>query len=147
MPILTRPKIPPSLQVCSILGRLQRCKLITINLRLSRDTFDRLVHLLADNPIFISKGKRPQRHVKFQLACFLIRYGHRGSDSLSVATQLSIGEGTVFLYCKRVCRAIRQLRPRFLQWPDDEQKGMISDFIETWSGVWKCLGSCDGSYI
>jgi hypothetical protein len=68
--------------------------------RLSRSTFDRLVALLANNPIFTSRGKHPQRHVKFQLAAFLMRYGRLGSSALSVAMELSIGEGTVFLYCK-----------------------------------------------
>jgi hypothetical protein len=55
--------------------------------RLSRETFDQLVAKLADNPIFISTGKKPQRHVKYQLGCFLFRYGMRGSDSLRVAKE------------------------------------------------------------
>jgi len=115
--------------------------------RLSRSTFDRLVALLADNPIFISRGKRPQRHVKFQLAAFLMRYGRLGSSALAVAMELSIGEGTVFLYCNRVSRALRQLKSRFLGWPDPARKEVISTVIEQAAGFQKCLGSGDGCLI
>lgn len=115
--------------------------------RLSRSTFDRLVALLADNPIFISRGKRPQRHVKFQLAAFLMRYGRLGSSALAVAMELSIGEGTVFLYCKRVSRALRQLKSQFLGWPDPACKEVISKAIEQAAGFQKCFGSGDGCLI
>ncbi|KAG2137587.1 uncharacterized protein EDB93DRAFT_759169 [Suillus bovinus] len=42
--------------------------------RVGRDTSDRLVAKLADNPIFTSTGTKPQRHVKYQLGCFLFRH-------------------------------------------------------------------------
>ncbi|KAG2368625.1 hypothetical protein BDR07DRAFT_1582019 [Suillus spraguei] len=73
--------------------------------RVGRDTFDRLVAKLADNPIFTSTGTKPQRHVKYQLGCFLFRYGMRGSDSLQVAKELAIGHDSVFKYCRRVSKA------------------------------------------
>lgn len=66
-------------------------KLTVTIARLGRDTFDRLVAMLAPNPIFISKGRKPQRHVKYQLACFLMRYGSRGSDVIGTAMKMSIG--------------------------------------------------------
>ncbi|KAG0707246.1 hypothetical protein DFH29DRAFT_897858 [Suillus ampliporus] len=62
--------------------------------RVSRDAFDRLVAKLADDPIFTSTGTKPQRHVKYQLGCFLFRYGMRGSDTLRVAKELAIGHGS-----------------------------------------------------
>ena len=48
--------------------------------------------------------------------------------------ELSIGEGTVFLYCKRVSRALRQLKSQFLGWPDPARKEVISTAIEQ---AWK----------
>ena len=63
--------------------------------------FDCLIHILAPNPIFHLPRKQ-QRHVKFQLAAFLVQYGQWGSDTLIVAAKLSIGHGTVHNYCKRV---------------------------------------------
>jgi len=35
----------------------------------------RLVYLLEQNLIFQSTGKGPQRPVRYQFACFLLRYG------------------------------------------------------------------------
>ena len=114
---------------------------------MSRNTFDRLVSLLADDPIFESQGKKPQRHVKVQLAAFLLRYGNRGSNAFSVARNLDIGEGVVFNYCQRVSKAVRKLRNRFLTWPNETCKAEISQFIENRSGFHLCLGSGDGNLL
>ena len=46
--------------------------LINLHKRISCDVYDRLVAVLADNSIFLSKGTKPQAHVKVQLACFLL---------------------------------------------------------------------------
>ncbi|KAF7362660.1 DDE Tnp4 domain-containing protein [Mycena venus] len=115
--------------------------------RVGRDLFDYLVQVLAPNPIFLSKGRRPQRHVKYQLGCFLIRYGSIGSDTIGTAQKLSIGFGTVFLYCRRVTRAIRELRTQFVGWPTAERKTVIRRDIKDRSGFAKCLGAGDGSLI
>jgi hypothetical protein len=109
--------------------------------------FDYLVQELAPNPIFQSTGRRPQRHIKFQLGCFLIRYGCIGSDTIGTAQKLSIGFGTVFLYCRRVTRAIRQLRPRFVGWPTSDRKEVIKQDIQDISGFSRCLGAGDASLI
>ena len=110
--------------------------------------FDHLVYSLAPNPIFHSpRSPKKQRHVKFQIAAFLIRYGQRGSDTLDVAVKLSIGHGTVHNYCRRVSRAIHALGPRYLNWGNPERKEVVSRAIEAKSGFPKCLGSGDGSQI
>ena len=103
--------------------------------------------MLAPNPIFISKGRKPQRHVKYQLACFLMRYGSRGSDVIGTAMKMSIGYGTVILYCRRVTRAIRQLRAKYIGWPTAEQQECVEQRIEARSGFPRCLGSGDGSLL
>ncbi|KAL1943466.1 hypothetical protein VTO73DRAFT_4541 [Trametes versicolor] len=51
------------------------------------------VAILSTNPIFISSGRKPQHHVKYQLGTFLFRYGRLGTDSLEVAAKLGIGHG------------------------------------------------------
>ncbi|KAJ7314285.1 hypothetical protein DFH08DRAFT_821639 [Mycena albidolilacea] len=97
-----------------------------------RDMFDWVVVLLCENPIFKSMGRRPQCHIKYQLGCFLICYGTYGSDTLGTAQKLSIGLGTVILYCGRV---------------HSKQKLAIKTRIEDMSGFSKCLGAGDGSLI
>ncbi|KAJ3712651.1 hypothetical protein C8R42DRAFT_313172 [Lentinula raphanica] len=116
------------------------------NYRMGRVMFDNLVSLLAQNPIFHSP-KRRQRHVKFQLAAFLIRYGQRGSPVFDVASKLGLGFGTVHLYCRRVTRALRELRSQHLGWLSEERKKIVSQHIETSYGFENCVGSGDGCQI
>lgn len=113
---------------------------------MSRDMFDRLVFMLASNTIFHSPKKK-QRHVKYQLAAFLLRYGQRGSDTLDVACKLGLGLGTVHLYCRRITRALRELRGHHVGWLGDDRKQLVSQRIEARSGFPKCLGSGDGRQI
>ena len=68
--------------------------------------FDCLINLLSHDPSFQSRGVKPQRHVKYQLGCFLVRYGMRACDSLETTREPSLGHGTVFVYCKRVSESI-----------------------------------------
>ncbi|OSC99379.1 hypothetical protein PYCCODRAFT_840847 [Trametes coccinea BRFM310] len=115
--------------------------------RMSRVTFDRFVYLLEANPIFCSTGKKPQRPVRFQLACFLLRYSVRGGDSMLAAKQLAIGLGTVFLYCRRVSYALRELGLGVLAWGDDARHEEVSEYIEEHFGFRDCIGIVDGSLI
>jgi hypothetical protein len=113
---------------------------------MGHDMFDRLVAMIADNPIFHSP-KKPQRHVKYQLGAFLIHYGQHGSNVIDVAQKLSLGEGTVHLYCKRVVRAICQLRPKHLAWQSEEARQATLARIEMFSGFPKCVGMGDGTQV
>ncbi|KAG9029037.1 hypothetical protein FS837_003668 [Tulasnella sp. UAMH 9824] len=115
--------------------------------RMSRATFDRVVALLEKNDVFQSSGKRPQRPVKFQLACFLIRYGVRGAETLDPAQKVSLGHGTVFLYCRRVVYAIRCLRHSFVQWPNREKRQENAEAVEEKTGIPGVIGIVDGSLI
>jgi len=38
---------------------------------------------------------------------------------------LSLGHGTVFLYCHQVCRALHELGLQHVVWPDDARKVVI----------------------
>lgn len=115
--------------------------------RMGRPMFDRLVSILQEDPIFQSTGSKPQRHVKWQLACFLLWFGSLGSPTLCTAAVLSLGHGTVYQYCKRVTRALRKLSSRFVCWPDDARRSVISDAFEEIWGASDCIGCGDGSLI
>ncbi|KAJ3981566.1 hypothetical protein F5890DRAFT_1534736 [Lentinula detonsa] len=67
------------------------------------------LEILQQNTIFVSQGRKPQRHVRWQLACFLIRYGQLGSPVHDTMLKIGIGYGTVILYCRRVIRAFWEL--------------------------------------
>jgi hypothetical protein len=113
----------------------------------SRTTFDKLVRLLARNPIFRSRGRKPQRAVRYQLAAFLLRFGKRGADVMSTAKELGIGTGTVLLYCRHVTRALRELGIRVIQWGSAARQQEIANWIEEQIGIPNCCGIVDGSLI
>ncbi|KAF7317467.1 hypothetical protein HMN09_00483900 [Mycena chlorophos] len=68
--------------------------------RISRPTFDKFCDILGENAIFKSRGRKPQRHVSWQLGAFLIRYGQLGSPVRDTYLKMGIGSGTVVLYCR-----------------------------------------------
>ena len=118
-----------------------------ISIRMGCKTFDRLVALLANDPFFESRGNKPQRYVKVQLAAFLLCHGNRGSNVFDIGRKLGIGEGTVYDYCKRVSKAVHKLQSNLFCWPDTIRKAEISNFIADAIGFWLCLGSGDGSLV
>lgn len=121
--------------------------MLTPYLSVGRTTFDRLVHLLEQNPIFQSTGRKPQRPVRYQLACFLLRYGTRGADALQAAHKLGVGFGTVFLYCRRVVRALRELGMGVVTWGDENRLRQVATHIMGRSGIPDCVGMLDGSLV
>jgi hypothetical protein len=112
-----------------------------------RATFDRLVQILEQNPIFESSGRKPQRPVHYQLACFLIRYGTRGANPLQAAHKLGIGFGTVFLYCRRVVRVLREIGMQVIAWGNEDRRNETARRIMNRSGISDCVGMLDGSLI
>lgn len=95
----------------------------------------------------LNLGRKPQRHVKYQLGAILVRYALRGSDTLWTAQTLGIGFGSVFNYCRRVSRAIQELRDHFLGWPSPPHKEVIATAVCAKTGFWKCIGSMDGLLV
>lgn len=105
------------------------------------------MNLLEQKPAFSSRGRKPQRAVRYQLATFLLRYGARGSDALSAAKRMGIGEGTVWLYCRRVIRALREIGLTVITWGDEERRAETAEFIKAKTGLENCIGIVDGSLI
>ena len=114
---------------------------------MSRPTFDQILSRLRRNTIFISTGPRPQRDVTYQFGVFLIRYGIIGSNAMEAAVKVSVGEGTVFNYCKRVVRAIREAGVDFVGWPDPQRKAVIKQAFREQCGLDGVIGVTDGSLL
>src|ERR1043165_6248243 len=74
-------------------------------LRMTLESFTKLVKLISSYDIFKSNSKRKQAPVELQLAIFLHRIGSR-SDIFNICSKFGIGEGTVILYTKRIIKAI-----------------------------------------
>ncbi|KAF8180747.1 hypothetical protein K438DRAFT_1452104, partial [Mycena galopus ATCC 62051] len=114
---------------------------------ISRRTFDIFCEILQENPIFTSRGRKPQRHIAWQLGAFLIRYGELGSPVLDTSLKLSIGYGTIILYCRRVTRAVRELKKNYAPWFSEEDQRATMEKAEEKTGFPNCVSSCDGSLI
>lgn len=72
--------------------------------RLDRKSFWHVHGLIWEDTRFFSKGRRPQRAVKYQLATFLCRSG--AETALKTAGVMSIAEGTVYEYMRRVTNSL-----------------------------------------
>ncbi|KAG2067778.1 hypothetical protein BDR04DRAFT_1211878 [Suillus decipiens] len=101
-------------------------------------------HLIADDPIFVVVNGSPQRPIKYQLATFLCRAGSEGI--LKTAAVMAVAEGTVFLYTECITTAFRNLRGRYLIWPNKIRCEFLSHEMNRW-GFPGCIGIGDGSYI
>ncbi|KAE9388591.1 hypothetical protein BT96DRAFT_836010 [Gymnopus androsaceus JB14] len=112
--------------------------------RIGRQTFDTFVEILQCNPILKSRGQKPQRHVQWQLGCFLICYGQLGSPAHDTMLKMGIGYGTVILYCRRVTRALRET---FATWLNEKELQESTDAILAKVGFPNCAGSGNGSLI
>ncbi|QRW12983.1 DDE superfamily endonuclease [Ceratobasidium sp. AG-Ba] len=72
-----------------------------------------------------------------------------GSAAFSSNSTISLGVGTVFLYCKRVIRALRMAGLECVAWPNDERKHELAVRFEALSGIPGVIGAGDegNSYV
>jgi hypothetical protein len=110
----------------------------------NRTSFFRLLDLIKGDPVFVSKGRKPQTPPKYQLATYLIRYG--ALPGVKVATVLQMSEGTVYNHSSRVVRAFRKLRHLYVSWPTAEERQVIKEDSRA-HGFPGAIGVVDGSYI
>lgn len=65
---------------------------------------------------------------------------------LHASTDMAAAEGTVYLYCKRVCQAILNLRDHYLSWPNQERREALKLIMEDY-GFPGCIGILDATLI
>ncbi|KAF7348137.1 hypothetical protein MSAN_01766500 [Mycena sanguinolenta] len=114
-------------------------------LRVSPQTFDKLVACLENDPVFSNNSNQSQLSVDQQLAVALYRFGHDGNGASvqSVANWAGLGKGTVHLCTRRVMTAV--LRPSFMQaavrLPTQEEKEKAKQWVhdhscKSWRNGW-----------
>lgn len=111
---------------------------------MSRESFFYLLSLIEDDPIFVSSATKRQRSPKHQLAAFLCRAG--AEDGLKAASVTCIAEGTLYGYCYRVSKALRNIRDAHLAWPGPERREYLKEEMTAW-GFPGCIGIGDGTLI
>lgn len=115
-------------------------KLCSVN----RTSFYRLLELIRPDPVFVSRGRKPQTPVKYQLATYLIRYG--ALPGVKVATLMQMAEGTIYNHSSRVVRAFRNLRDLYISWPTAEERVTLKETAQE-MGFPGAVAVVDGSYL
>jgi hypothetical protein len=87
--------------------------------RMTKESFDELLSLIDDHPVFSNNSSCPQKPPKYQLQVTLYHYGGGATGSrMRTAIQFAIAEGTVHLYVHRVTEAILALQREYIRWPE-----------------------------
>jgi hypothetical protein len=92
--------------------------------RMTRSSFNVLLNLIKDNPVFHTGKKKKQAPVAYQLMTWLKDVGTEGSGASNANQRntFGIGYGTATLYRNRVTKAIRDLSPEYIKWPNEEER-------------------------
>jgi hypothetical protein len=101
-------------------------------LRVEPDTFDSLVSLLLDNPVFSNQSNCPQLPVHLQLSVFLFRAGHYGNAASpeDAAQWAGISVGAVEKCTDRVIVALLSLHDDAVHFPDADHREQAKTFVE-----------------
>jgi len=147
---LTRPGSYASQHLCATVVNLLKGRpdFFRHQTRMCQSTFLILLDLIWDNRIFYNESTCQQRSPGLQLYVFLQVMGHDGNGltNVSVSGMHSFGEGTVSVYVERVSTAIRDLRHRFVRWPNaTARRAMAARFYQTY-GFYAC-GILDGTFF
>ena len=103
------------------------------NIRVDPSTFDFLLGLIINDPVFISQSNVPQLPVEQQLAITLYRFGHYGSAASveAIAQWAGCSAGVVVKCTRRVIIAFLPLHNRAIRWPTASEKAEASDWVES----------------
>ena len=101
-------------------------------LHVEPNTFDSLVALIMDNPVFSNQSNCPQLPVHLQLSVFLFRTGHYGNAASpeDAAQWAGISVGAVEKCTDRVIIALLSHHDDAVHFPDTDDKEQAKSFIE-----------------
>ncbi|RPB01155.1 hypothetical protein L873DRAFT_1677808, partial [Choiromyces venosus 120613-1] len=113
---------------------------------MNRESFNVLVTLIRDDPIFTNNSQNSQASIEIQLASTLYFLGSAGASVIRSAAQLGIGEGTIQLYCDRCISALVHRVPQFVKRPKPGSQDFwqMRKLVEDSSGFPGCVGFLDG---
>ena len=111
---------------------LKDCKFLQ-KYRMSKDAFWKLYGLIKDDDIFLpppGNGKS-QWPIAFQLMACLKAFGEEGSrfSPAHLRDVFATEHGISIVYIQRVVHAIRNLRDKYVSWPDADERKLIAHRI------------------
>ena len=114
--------------------------------RMDKLSFERLLGMICDDPIFQSGNKKRQAPVWIQLLVVLTRSGCYGNGASVGRIGMTSGfsYGSVCHFTRRVFHAILKVRHNVIRWPDSEKRREISARMERKYGSGGAIHSMDG---
>lgn len=118
-------------------------------IRMSRESFSKLVRMVEKAPEFINKSTCKQKPVHEQVLIALYRLGHSGTSSgpLKMAQKFGVSEGHVVNCTRRFTQAMCDLSKDFVIWPSEQEKANESNTNDERAGFAGCIGKIDGTMI
>lgn len=119
------------------------CSRFLTMLRLTPDSFWKLLRLIQHHEVFQTTSNRPQAPVETQLAVTLYRMGRfgNGASVSDLARIAGISEGSVEKYTERCQKAILTHHDQYVRMVSDAEKEVEKKWVERESG---CVGWRDG---
>ncbi|MBW0496046.1 hypothetical protein O181_035761 [Austropuccinia psidii MF-1] len=107
-----------------------------------------IYNLIKESPILKNKSQCPQMDICQQLALTLERLGCNGNGASvgRLARSYKVSYGSIITSTQRTIEAIYQLGCNYLVWPNEERRGVISNFMSQ-EGFQGCVGFVDGTTI
>jgi len=131
--------------------------------RLYPDELRNFIHLFGNDPVFISRGTKPQAPPPlYQLGLVLYRLAHSpGVRELSFLFRVSstyflllllpeligLAVGGVHLWTGHALKAILRRAPEFIPWPNAIERSIIKGQSERNYGIPDCVGLMDGCHV
>ncbi|KAI9241645.1 MAG: hypothetical protein BYD32DRAFT_468819 [Podila humilis] len=117
-------------------------------MRMSRASFDRVLSLIGDHPVFQSRGTKPQEPAAVQISLALDHLGHFGNGMgiTRLSSQWRRSEGSCINYTNRMLEAILSLEDQYSAWPCSEHRATHSMFMSR-KGFDGCVRFVDGTTI
>lgn len=117
--------------------------------RVNRTCFYLLADEIRGNPVFHNNSFHEQADVHYQLAVALKRFG---MDGVGVSVGQCSGffrlsEGSVEMWTWRVIAALIDLTPRYIYWPQRQERRVLSSKLGRIAPFSGCVGFLDGTLI
>ncbi|KAE8751624.1 hypothetical protein FOCC_FOCC001472 [Frankliniella occidentalis] len=117
-----------------------------LHFRMSRVVFERLSQLVENH--LVATGKLKRRRRPFADIMLMVVWILATPDSFrSVSLRFGVSPGTLYLCYEYVIKALRQLSPQFISWPNEEERRQIKTSFQRATGFPGVVGCIDGTHI
>ena len=118
-------------------------------LRMSRESFEKVLHKISHDPVFVNQCSIGQADVELQLTICAYRFGSSGSSASigKIARHFGVSEGFVSKSTDRCIEALLNQEKLEVAWPSDDERDAIKSRILKDSGFPDCIGMVDGILI